>query len=338
MRVNLVNIFSTPTEMSRIHSKKSNVHSKMQRNQKVKIEKADSDKKDERITKKDKSAKVKQSKRKMNVESKIQIEKTDNYSKKTGIEVRSDKSNKNEHNKTKKTTFKSVKETTEASAVKSVTNKEKTETSTENTTEKKKKQKKTKKHNKKSTWKTKVDNKGDFFSQTNLIALNLSHKETKETIQAAFSKYGDVEDVEIITNKDKKFQGKALIKYKNSYDRNVFAEEITMNNKIIKVVKEKIKKESETNKSLRRVFLNHMDKDYKIIDLRNIIKKYPNLKVKDIRIKNEGPKMRNPGYCFIEFKKEEQAKWFVENFNDIRIHFGDRSQVEFSNEKISKIK
>ncbi|KAM0677477.1 hypothetical protein BDAP_001978 [Binucleata daphniae] len=199
-------------------------------------------------------------------------------------------------------------------------------------------EKQSKKYSKKSVWKTNMDNKNAIVSQTNIILANLSHKETKESIKAVFSKYGEIDGINFVKNKDNQFKGKALVIYKSKYDKGIFSEEITMSNKIIKVIRESIKIEKETYKSQRRVFLNHMNKDYKIIDIRNIIKKYPKLKIKDIRIKNEGTKMRNAGYCFIEFKSDEQAKWFVDNFNDIRIHFGDKSRVEYSNEKISENK
>ncbi|KAM0673556.1 hypothetical protein GVAV_002931 [Gurleya vavrai] len=172
-------------------------------------------------------------------------------------------------------------------------------------------------------------------NETNEIAvLNLSFKETEETIKNVFSVYGEIEKIEFSDPKS----GKAKIKYKGKYNADLLRKEIIMSNKVLKIYRENANDEIKKETNMRRVFINHMDKSFKIIDVRNILREYKNIKVVDIKVKNEGVRKRNPGFCFVEFKSEEHAKWFVENFKDIRKRFGNESKVEFSIDKENKIK
>ncbi|KAM0685673.1 hypothetical protein COBT_003113, partial [Conglomerata obtusa] len=162
-----------------------------------------------------------------------------------------------------------------------------------------------------------------------ITVMNLSYKESEESIRKCFSIYGEITNIEMCNDKQGKFLGKAKLTFVKKLNKDVLHKEIILNNKILKVLREKPLETIETEQSVKRIFINHMNKEFKIIDIRNIIREYKNIKAIDIRVKNEGPKLRNPGYCFVEFKLPEHAVWFVENFGDIYTKFGADSKVEY---------
>lgn len=182
-----------------------------------------------------------------------------------------------------------------------------------------------------------INSKNKQPDNTELIIFNLSHKETEETIKSKFTEFGTIIFVQLIMNKQNVFSGKAKIKFQGKVNNEIFNKEIILNNKILKILKP-LKKEIETEPSNKRVFINHMNKSFKIIDVRKVLREIKEVKPVDIRVKNEGFKMRNPGYCFVEFKEENQAQWFIDHFDEFKNKFGEFSKVEFSNEKVKHIK
>lgn len=164
------------------------------------------------------------------------------------------------------------------------------------------------------------------------ILMNLAYTETKESIAEAVMKYGKIQSIQMY-NTNNVFTGKAKVTFVK-LNKSIYNDEIIMSNKIVKVLREK--KKVDTVTSCNRVILKNIIKTHKIVDVRKIIKE-AGYKVANVKVKNTGDFLRNNGYCFVEFKGEEDTKKFVEEYENVKEKFGKESTVEYTNEKITKI-
>lgn len=169
-----------------------------------------------------------------------------------------------------------------------------------------------------------VDRRGNSeYMDNKFILINLSYKETEESISEVFKKYGKIEKILIQRNKDGISVGRAVITFEK---RAVIRDEIVMSSKPIYI--ERIRKPLE-NKT--RFFLSNIEKSLSIVAIRKILAD-AKCKPKDIRV-IYSENNRNKGYGFIEYDSKEKADVFIDRFKDVRALLGAGSSYEYSNEK-----
>lgn len=158
---------------------------------------------------------------------------------------------------------------------------------------------------------------------------NLSYLDNEESIRTLFNKYGNITNLQPNLGTQT-----CLIHYSNTPQVEIFNEEIISNHKILKVVNYKLRNNTEikTKNGLankKRIFISNINKNLKIVDIRKIVKLIG--KVVDVRVQNAGPRMRNKGYCFVEFKNETDALKLLKEFKGLKNRFGQDAKVEFAN-------
>ncbi|KAM0672023.1 putative RNA-binding protein [Ordospora colligata] len=161
------------------------------------------------------------------------------------------------------------------------------------------------------------------YMNTKFILMNLSYKETEETISEKFSKYGKIEKISIKKNKYNISTGKAIIIFKN---KAVIRDEVVMNSKPIYI--ERVKAPVQNKK---RLFLGGLTKKHSIVDIRTILAG-AGCKPVDIVVPY-GDNKKNKGYGFIEYRDEKEANVFVRKFSSIKSMLGPECYFEYSNEK-----
>lgn len=152
---------------------------------------------------------------------------------------------------------------------------------------------------------------------------NLSYKDDESTVQALFQQYGPIAKIDYSTNT-------CTVHYKQKPDARLFDSEIIHNEKILKIVKSKKNGDPAAKqvKSSCRLFISNINKNLKIVDVRRIARKVG--KVVDVKVHNTGPRLRNKGYCFVEFKSDADARRLKEEFKTWRNEFGESPKVEYA--------
>ncbi|KAH9411567.1 hypothetical protein HK407_04g06720 [Ordospora pajunii] len=161
------------------------------------------------------------------------------------------------------------------------------------------------------------------YMNTKYILLNLSYKETEETISKEFSKYGEIEKISIKKNKYNISTGKAVITFKK---KAVIRDEVVMSSKPIYVERVKVPVQNK-----KRFFVGGLAKKHSIVEIRTILAN-AGCKPLDIVVPY-GNNKKNKGYGFIEYRDEKEANVFASKFDSVKALLGPDCYFEYSNEK-----
>ncbi|KAF7702798.1 Heterogeneous nuclear ribonucleoprotein D0 [Cucumispora dikerogammari] len=158
---------------------------------------------------------------------------------------------------------------------------------------------------------------------------NLSYKETKETIIEKMSKYGEIKSLKMETNDNKIFTGACIIEYE-VFNKAIFTDEITSDGRFVEIKRKLIKN---VVLSTTRLFISNIKKNLSREKIEAIFLSY---KLKpSVVVKNGGPRKRNAGFCFLDFRTEENARKFLNLKDKLKVELGD-FKVEKSKEKYNK--
>ncbi|EPR79441.1 RNA-binding domain protein [Spraguea lophii 42_110] len=161
---------------------------------------------------------------------------------------------------------------------------------------------------------------------TNLDIYNLSYKTTKEEIKEYFEKYGKITNIKMFKNKNNFFTGICKIEFCDLKNI-IFSKPLYFNQRLIEVFRKKEIKvggESDT-----RVFLSNINKKLTKEDIRKTLKDY---KIRNIDLRSDQRKDRNFGYCFIQFKNEDEAHEFIKSYDNYKI-LGEKCVAELAYDK-----
>jgi RNA recognition motif-containing protein len=213
--------------------------------------------------------------------------------------------------------------------------------------------------------------KGGKEDERTVFVTNLSYKEKEEDLAKKMEKYGSVEKCTLLVNRETgESTGRAFVLFKDKAScKAAMKDEIILHNRILTTLKyvfpetlkerEKEKKakddrrkqkiagkrkkgikpeeaSEEEKRSTCRVYVSHISKKLDRKGVAKIVSGYfaRNGRIAKIRGINlaSDEKKRNPGYCFITFKLEEDALFFVNTYREIEAAFGKGSYTEFAME------